>query len=129
MSGNTFNNSGDFRGAAVFQGSTINNAGQITGTMAGADAASRDELKALLQQLGEALKPVPPEKVEDAEATASAAEALVTEAAKDKPNKSLLRRLGGMLVDTTKAVGAAAPAALSVADKVVALIGKIHGLG
>jgi hypothetical protein len=35
---------GDFRGAAMFQGSTINNAGQVAGTMASADAASREEL-------------------------------------------------------------------------------------
>jgi hypothetical protein len=113
MSGNTFNNTGDFRGAAMFQGSTINNAGQIAGTMASADTASREELQALLEQLGEALKPVPPEKVEDAEATASAAEDLVKEAAKDKPNKSRLRTLGDGLIATAKAVGAAAPAALS----------------
>ena len=94
MSGNTFNNTGDFRSAAVFQGSTINNAGQIAGTIASADAASRDELQALLKQLGDALRPVPPEKVEAAEATASTAEDLVKEAAKDKPNKSRLRSLG-----------------------------------
>ena len=65
MSGNVFNNTGDFRGAALFQGSTINNAGQIAGTITTADTASRDELQALLKQLGEALKPVPPEKVKD----------------------------------------------------------------
>ena len=129
MSGNVFNNTGDFRGAALFQGSTINNAGQIAGTITAADTASRDELQALLKQFGEALKPVPPEKVEDAEATASAAEDLVKEAAKDKPNKSRLRSLGDALLATTKAVGAAAPTALSIAEKVVSLIGKIHALG
>jgi hypothetical protein len=129
MSGNTFNNTGDFRGAAMFQGSTINNAGQIAGTMVAADTTSRGELQALLKQLGEALRPVPPEQVEDAEATAAAAEDLVKEAANDNPTPSRLRSLGDMLVGAAKAVGAAAPAALSIADKVVALIGKIHGLG
>jgi len=33
MSGNTFQNTGDFRGAALFQGSTVHNAGQIAGTL------------------------------------------------------------------------------------------------
>jgi hypothetical protein len=75
MSGNTFHNTGDFRGAAVFQGSTIDNAGQIAGTMIHGDAGARDELQALIKQLGDALKPVPPEKTDDANATASAAEA------------------------------------------------------
>ena len=128
MSGNVFNNTGDFRGAALFQGSTINNAGQIAGTITTADTASRDELQALLKQFGEALKPVPPEKVKDANATASAAEDLVKEAAKDQPNKSRLRLLGDGLLEAVKAVGTAAPAALSIAEKVVGLIAKIHGL-
>src|SRR3954453_14726330 len=63
MAENVFHNTGDFRGAAVFQGSTIHNAGQIAGTIHNADAGSRDELKALLQQLADALKQVPPDKV------------------------------------------------------------------
>jgi hypothetical protein len=129
MSGNTFHNTGDFRGAALFQGSTINNAGQIAGTLARADAASRNELKALLQQLHDALTTVPPEKVDDAEAVGASAEDLLTETAKDKPNPSRLRGLGTALVATAKLIGTAAPTALTIAEKVVALIAKIHGLG
>src|SRR5690349_63233 len=127
---NTFNNKdSDFRGAAVFQGSTIHNAGQIAGTITTADAGSRDELKALLQQLQEALKQVPPDKVKEAEAVGESAQDLVKEAAKEEPNKSRLRSFGEMLVSTAKAVGAAAPAALGIAEKIVGLIAKIHGLG
>jgi hypothetical protein len=129
MSQNTFNNTGDFRGAAVFQGSTLHNAGQIAGTLVRADDASRQELQTLLQHLGEALKAVPAGKVEDAEAVGAAAEDLVKETAKEQPNKSRLRSLGRTLIDAASAIGAAAPAALSIAEKVVALIGKIQGLG
>src|SRR5262249_20887450 len=88
MAENKFENTGDFRGAALFQGSTIQNAGQIAGTIRNANQGSRDELQALLQRLGEHLKEVPPEKVEDAEAVSAGAEDLVKEAAKKKPTAS-----------------------------------------
>jgi|SRR5215469_2715940 len=127
MAENKFENTGDFRGAAVFQGSTIENAGQIAGTIRNADQGSRDELQALLQKLGEHLKAVPPEKVEDAEAVSASAEDLVNEAAKDKPNKSRLRLLGTALVEMAKGVGSAAPQAVSLAGQIVDLIGKISG--
>jgi hypothetical protein len=129
MSQNTFHNTGDFRGAAVFQGSTINNAGQIAGMLANADATSKEALKSLVAQLGEVLKNTPPEEMDDANAAASAAEDLVTEAARSKPNKSRLRLLGEGLVSGVKAVGSAAPAAISIAQNIVDLIGKISGLG
>jgi hypothetical protein len=125
MAENKFENTGDFRGAALFQGSTIRNAGQIAGTIRSADQGSRAELQALLQKLGEHLKEVPPEKVEDAEAVSASAEDLVKEAAKDKPNKSRLRSLGTALVDMAKAVGTAAPTAVSMAEKIVDLVHKI----
>jgi hypothetical protein len=97
MAENKFENTGNFTGAALFQGSTIQNSGQIAGTIRNADQGSRDELQALLQKLGEHLKAVPPDKVEDAEAVSAGAEDLMKEAAKDKPNKSRLLSLGPRL--------------------------------
>jgi tetratricopeptide (TPR) repeat protein len=55
MAENKFENTGDFRGAALFQGSTIQNAGQIAGTIRNADQGTRDELQALLKKLSEQL--------------------------------------------------------------------------
>jgi hypothetical protein len=127
MAENKFENTGDFREAALFQGSKIRNAGQIAATIRNADQGSRAELQALLQKLGEHLKEVPAEKVEDAEAVSASAEDLVKEAARDKPNKSRLRSLGTALVNTAKAVGTAAPTAVSMAEKIVDLVGKISG--
>ena len=129
MSGNTFQNTGDFRGAALFQGSTIHNAGQIAGTLKNADDQSRQGLQALLQQLADALKTVPPDRVEDAEAVGASAEDILKESAKDQPNKSRLRSLATAFTETAKTIGAAAPAVLSIADKIVGIITKIHGLG
>jgi hypothetical protein len=51
------------------------------------------------------------------------------ESAKDKPNKSRLRSLGEALIITAKALRDAAPAVLSIAEKVVVLVAKIHDLG
>ena len=129
MSGNTYQNTGDFRGAALFQGSTIHNAGQIAGTLKNVDDQSRQGLQALLQQLADALKTVPPDRVEDAEAVGASAEDILKESAKDQPNKSRLRSLATAFTETVKTIGAAAPAVLSIADKIVGIITKIHGLG
>jgi hypothetical protein len=129
MPENTFHNKGDFRGAAVFQGSTIHNAGQIAGTLSKADSDSRKELQSLLQQLGDALRSVPTEKVQDAEAVSGSAEDLVREASKETPDASRLRSLGQTLVGLAKTVDAAAPAAVSLAGSIVDLVGKINSLG
>ncbi|HEV2546014.1 MAG TPA: hypothetical protein VGU20_01625 [Stellaceae bacterium] len=128
MSQHTYNNLGTFHGP-VFQGSTINNAGQIAGTLAGATPASREALQALLQQLGEGLKTVPPEKMDDANATAASAEDLLKEAGKPTPNKSRLRLLGDALLGGARALGSAAPTVISTAQGIVDLIAKIHALG
>jgi hypothetical protein len=127
MAKGKFENTGNFRGAALFQGSKIQNADQIAGTIRNADQGSRAELQVLLKSLGEHLRKVPPDKVEDAEAVSAAVDDLVKEAAKDKPNKSRLRSLGTALVDMAKTVAAAAPAAVSVAEQIVDLIHKISG--
>jgi ElaB/YqjD/DUF883 family membrane-anchored ribosome-binding protein len=127
MAENKFENTGDFRGANVIQGSTIN-AHTIAGTITKADDASRKELQTLIAQLGKVLEATPQEKKEEAEAVSASAEDLMKEASKQIPNKSRLRSLGESLVGMAKTIGAAAPAAITIAEKIVELIGKIHGL-
>jgi hypothetical protein len=83
---------------------------------------------ALLGQLGEALKTIPPDKKEDAEALGASAEDLMKEASKESPNKSRLHALGKGLLDMAGTVGAAAPIVISIAGSIVDLVGKIHGL-
>src|SRR5216684_2823346 len=128
MADNKFENTGNFTGASVIQGSTIYNAGQMAGTLVKADDVSRKELQALIGQLGEALKTIPPDKKDDADALGASAEDLMKEASKEAPNKSRLRSLGESLLGMAKTVGAAAPAVISIAGNIVDLIGKIHGL-
>jgi hypothetical protein len=124
-----FINTGDFRGALVAQDSPIHNAGQMAGTITHAAPADRQKLQSLLQQLADSLSGVPAEKTDDAEAVAASAEDLVKAAAQDKPNPSRLRALGTTLVTTAQQLATAAPAALSIAEKVVGLVAKIHQLG
>lgn len=129
MAENKFDNRGNFTGATVIQGSTIYNAGQIAGTIGGAGEGTRKDLQALIERLGEAVRMTPADKKEDAEAVGASAEDLMREAAKPAPNKSRLRSLGESLVSMAKTVGTAAPAALMIAQQIVELVGKIHGLG
>ena len=128
MADNKFENTGNFAGASVIQGSTIYNAGQIAGTLVKADDASRKQLQALIGQLAETVKAIPPESKDDAEALGASAEDLMKEASKEAPNKSRLRALGESLLGMARTVGAAAPAALSIAGNIVDLVGKVHGL-
>jgi hypothetical protein len=127
MAENKFENTGDFRGASLIQGSTVN-AQTIAGTIVQADDASRKELQTLIGQLGKALEAAPQEKKEEAEAVSASAEDLMKEASKQTPNKSRLRSLGESLLSMAKTVGAATPAAIGIAEKIIELIGRIHGL-
>jgi hypothetical protein len=68
-SGDTINLSGDFRGAMVNVKSTLNNVSQ-TINASSAEPALKDELNQLIEQLTEALKEAPEDKVEEAEAVA-----------------------------------------------------------
>jgi DNA-binding MurR/RpiR family transcriptional regulator len=61
----SFTNSGDFRGAAVFEGSTINNTGQIAGTIINENPETLNRLFQAYKEIG-----VSEEKRRQAEATA-----------------------------------------------------------
>ena len=92
MAKNKSENTGNFQGATVIQGSTIYNAGQIAGTIVKADDASRKELQALIGQLGEALKTIPPEKKDDADALGASAEDLMKRPPRRRPTNRVCAR-------------------------------------
>jgi hypothetical protein len=73
MGGDTINLSGQFPNAIINIKSTLTNVSQSIGALPRADQASKDELRALVDQLGKAIEIVPPDKVEHAEAVASSA--------------------------------------------------------
>lgn len=126
--GDTFNMSGDFRGANVNIKSTLNNVTQTIGALPNADDSLKEELSKLIQQLNDTLQQAPAEKAEAAEAVAKTAEVLVQTSAAEKPNKTLLDITGKGLLEASKAVADVMPTALKVATQIVAVVGKITGV-
>jgi hypothetical protein len=108
--------------------STLTNVQMSVGAIAAASDADKKQLQDLLKQLNDALKQVPAEKAEQAEAVATQASQLVETAAKDKPNKTMLQVVGNGLRQTADFLKDAIPSAVTIAGQIVSLIGKIHGI-
>ena len=125
-SGDTFNfTDADFRGAIVNINSTLTNTKQTINAMPSTDVSVKEELEKLIEQLGEALQQVPPEKAEQAEAVATSADLLVKTAAEEKPNKSMIQNLWGVLKNTAKEVADVMPTVLTLADQIGKLVLKL----
>ena len=123
--GDTFNFTGaDFRGANVNIKSKLSNVIQTINTMPNTVDSPKEELERLIKQLNEALQQVPPEKAEQAEAVAASADLLVKTAAEEKPNKTMIQNLGGMLKNAAQGVAAVMPTVLTIATQIEALILK-----
>ncbi len=112
----------------MFNDSAVSNAGQIAATLGKGDDNTRQELKMLIEQIGELLKKAPAEKVDDAQAVASASEDLMSEAKKDKPNLPRIKSLGRSLIDIAATVADFAPSAVSLATKIVSIVGMLFGI-
>jgi hypothetical protein len=122
--GDTFNMSGDFRGANVNIKSTLTNVTQTIGALPDADPSTKAELEALIQQLNDALQQVPGEKAEEAEAVAQSAELLVKTATEEKPNKTMVQISGEGLKQAAKNIADVMPTVLTIATQIVATIAK-----
>ncbi len=124
--GDTFNLSGDFRGANVNVKSTLKDVHQTIGDMTKADDAAKTELQQLIFQLNEALQKVPADKAEDADAVAQITESLVETANDEKPNKMMLQITGEGLKQAAQNLAAIVPDVVKIAGAIVA---GILGLG
>jgi hypothetical protein len=123
----TFNMSGDFRGAILNIKSTLRNVTQTVSTLPGADESAKAELARLIEQLNEALQKVPSNKAEDAEAVADSAKALVDAANKPKPNKATLQITADGLKKAAENIAAVTPAVVGLASQIVGAVFKIIG--
>ena len=123
----TFNMSGDFRGAILNIKSTLTDVSQNIGKIPNADPSAKDELKRLIGQLSEALQKVPPEKDEEAEAVAESAKLLIDEVAKEQPNKTMVRISADGLKQAAKNVAEVMPTVLAIATQIVTTIQKLAG--
>lgn len=121
----TFNMSGDFRGAILNIKSTLRSVTQTVNTLPGAGESAKAELARLIEQLNEALQKVPSEKAEDAEAVADSAKALIDAANKPKPNKTTLQITADGLKKAADNIAAVAPAVVGIATQIVAAVFKL----
>lgn len=129
--GDTFNMSGDFRGAMLNIKSTLTNVQQQIGGMQQGSDDQKEELKKLLEQLKETIDGIPAAQVaaatEDAEAVSEMSKQLVEMADTEKPNKTMIKITGEGLKQAAQNLAAVAPAAIGIATQIVATVGKMIG--
>ncbi len=123
--GDTFNMSGDFRGANVNIKSRLENVQQTIGALPHADEAAKAELQQLIAQLNDALQEAPEDKAEEAEAVAQMAETLVETANSEKPNKMMVEITGDGLKKAAENVAAVMPTVLVIAMQIVTAVANL----
>jgi len=123
----TFNLSGDFRGAIVNIKSTLRDVEQTVGDIRTQDGASKAELQQLIQQLSQALEKAPPQQAEAAQAVAETAKSLVDQAAAAKPNKTMLQITGEGLKQAAQNLADVMPTVLTIATQIVATVVRLRG--
>jgi hypothetical protein len=125
--GDTFNMSGDFRGAIINIKSTLTNVNQTVAAWPNLDESAREELQQLIEQLSESLEKVPQDKVEEAEAVAQSAEHLVSVATEEKPNKTMIQITGEGLRQAAENLADVMPIVLTIATRIVTTVSKLAG--
>jgi len=125
--GDTFNMSGDFRGAILNIKSTLTQVSQSISALPTAEPAAKEALQQLIAQLNETLQQAPPEKTEEAEAVAQSAESLVKTAAEDKPNKTMVRITAEGFKQAAQSVADVLPTVLSIATQIASAVTKLTG--
>jgi len=117
--------SGDFRGSIVNMESTLTNLSQNIGTLTSAGDDLKNELRDLIDQLKDALKSAPPEKAEEAEAVAWAAQSLVQASAEERPNRFKIQITKDGLRKAVKSLADIIPSVLSVIDRIVSCVDRL----
>lgn len=120
----TFNMSGDFRGAIFNIKSTLKDVTQTVNMLPHADQRDKDELKRLIEQLNEELQKAPSDKTEEAEAIAESAKALIEAANKDKPNKAMVQITAEGLKKAAENIAGVMPSVIVIASQIVAAIAR-----
>jgi len=114
--------SGDFRGAIVNVDSVLTNLRQSVGAASTMDAAIREELSGLIDQLNQALEEIPSDNAQEAEAVAWAAEQLVEAAVEDNPNRVKIEITRESLMKAANNIAAVMPTVLLIAEGIVSAI-------
>ena len=106
--------------------STLNSVNQFVQANSYVELSSKQELEKLLRELETALKEVPNENADDAEAVASMAKNLIESATREKPNKPLVQISADGLKRAAENIAAIAPKVLLTAQAVIVFIKALH---
>jgi hypothetical protein len=117
--GDTYDMSGDFRGANLNIKSKLQDVSQTIGTLTQADPSTKDELQQLILQLNDALQSAPPQKVEQAEEVSEATKLLIEAAAEEKPNPTLFKMMGAGLKQAAGGLKNDLPRVIELTTKIV----------
>lgn len=123
--GDTFEMSGDFRGAILNIKSTLTNVQQSVGDIPGGDEQAKEELRSLIGDLNDTLQRAPAEVEEEAIAVAQTAETLVEQAKSEKPNKTMLTITGEGLKQAAQNLAEVMPTVVTIATQIVMAVGRI----
>jgi hypothetical protein len=125
-SSTTINFSGNYQGAILNVQSTLNSVSQSIVTSPNLGQDDKETLSSLIDQLDKVLQNVPPDKVEEAEAVADSAKALVDAATKEKPNKTTIKITAEGLKQAAKNLAAVLPEIMSIALEITSRIQQHH---
>lgn len=120
--------SGDFRGSNVNIKSNLENVTQTVGALPQVDESVKEELQQLLLQLNDTLQEAPAENAAEAEEFSAATTLLVEAAAKEEPDKTMVKMLGAGLLNAATTLTNELPDVISITGKIVSIAGVIAGL-
>jgi hypothetical protein len=118
-SGDTYDMSGDFRGANLNIKSKLQDVSQTIGALTQADQPKKDELQQLILQLNAALQSAPPQKVEEAEEVSEATKLLIDAAAGEDPNPTMFKMMGAGLKQAAGGLKSELPMVIDLTTKIV----------
>ncbi|PDW01711.1 caspase family protein [Candidatus Viridilinea mediisalina] len=127
VAGDQFNMSGNFSGAILNIKSTLTNVAQSIGAAPHGDAAAKAQLQTLLERLSTTLQQVPAAQTSEAEAVAETAKALVEQATKAQPNKTLVQISAEGLKQAAQNLAAVLPSVLPLANQIAEAVRKLVG--
>ncbi|MBN1966373.1 MAG: toll/interleukin-1 receptor domain-containing protein [Anaerolineae bacterium] len=125
--GDTFNMSGDFRGALLNIKSKLDHVTQTINTLPKASPDDREQLNALIARLKDELGRAQPSQQEEAEAVTELVEDFIEAANKPQPNRVILKSKGQGLKDIAGTLVNALPAVLPIITEIVGHVLKLAG--
>jgi hypothetical protein len=117
--------SGDFSGAILNIKSTLTDVTQSIANAPHGNSTTKAQLQELVAQLSAALQQVPPDRAKDAEQVARRAEAAVTAATAQTPDREDVQYNLSRLKQAAANIGSVLPVVLPIAEKIAVAVGRL----